>query len=225
VRDSLTAVTTRLNIVHFGHSCVLVETGSARLLFDPGTLSHGFEDLRDLDAILITHRHFDHLDMARLPALLEANPQATLIADPASADEEIAKLSLVATVANAGDLIMVGTTTINAVGGEHAVIHPDYPVPPNVGYVIDGGAFYHPGDSLFVPNGEVDVLGIPLSAPWMKTGEGVDFQRAIAPRVSVGIHDALLSDTGRAGTVNWLTELAPKNTEVRLLTQRELSEI
>jgi L-ascorbate metabolism protein UlaG (beta-lactamase superfamily) len=225
VRDSLTGVTTRFNFVHFGHACVLVDTGSARLLFDPGTLSHGFEDVRDLDAILITHRHFDHLDMTRLPALLEANPQATLIADPGSADEELAKASIPATVAGPGDMIMIGTTTIDAVGGEHAMIHPDYPVPPNTGYVLNGGAFYHPGDSLFVPNGEIDVLGIPLSAPWMKTGEGIDFQRAIKPRVSFGIHDALLSDVGRNGTINWLTELAPKNTEVRLLPQREPTEV
>jgi L-ascorbate metabolism protein UlaG (beta-lactamase superfamily) len=224
VRDSLTAVTT-LNIVHFGHSCVLVETGSARLLFDPGTLSNGFEDVRDLDAILITHQHFDHLDVDRLPALLEANPRALLIADPGSADDQLAKLGLAVTVANPGDMVMVGTTVINAVGGKHAVIHMDYPVPPNVGYVVDGGRFYHPGDSLFVPDGKIDILGIPLSAPWMKTGEAVDFQRAIAPRVSVGIHDALLSDFGRNVTVNWLTQLAPKNTEVRLLTRHEVSEI
>src|SRR6266545_3097997 len=89
--DSLTTVTNSLQIIHFGHSCVLVETGSARLLFDPGTFSHGFEDLRDLDAILITHQHADHLDIDRLPALIQANPQATLVADPGSAEQEIAK--------------------------------------------------------------------------------------------------------------------------------------
>jgi L-ascorbate metabolism protein UlaG (beta-lactamase superfamily) len=209
---------TKLRIVHYGHSGLLVDTGSARLLFDPGTFSTGFEDLRDLDAILITHQHFDHLDTDRLPALMAANPQATLVADAASAEQEIAKLSLVATVANPGDLLMFGGTTVNAVGGKHAVIHPDYPVPPNVGYVVNGGAFYHPGDSLFVPNGKIDVLGLPASAPWLKTGEAIDFQRRVSPRISLPIHDALLSDIGRQATVGWFTRLAPEGTEVRTLT-------
>jgi L-ascorbate metabolism protein UlaG (beta-lactamase superfamily) len=63
-----------MKITHFDHACLLVETGDARLLFDPGTESSGFEDLRDLTAILITHEHDDHVDYEKLPALLAANP-------------------------------------------------------------------------------------------------------------------------------------------------------
>ena len=128
---------------------MLIDTGSARLLFDPGTLSQ-FEEIRDLDAILITHQHFDHLDADRLPALVENNPGAKLYADPASAEQEIAKLALEATTVRPGDAFEVNGAAVNVVGGEHAVIHRDFPVPPNVGYVVDHGAFYHPGDSLFV---------------------------------------------------------------------------
>jgi L-ascorbate metabolism protein UlaG (beta-lactamase superfamily) len=214
-----------VQIVHYGHSCVLLETGSARLLFDPGTLSGGFEDLRDLDAILITHQHADHLDVERLPALVAANPQATLVADPASVDEELAKLSLTATTARPGDALELGGAVVDVVGGDHAEIHPEFPVPPNMGYVVDHGAFYHPGDSLFVPEQEIDILGLPAGAPWMKTGEAVEFQRAVAPRVSVPIHEALLSDIGREFTAAWFTRLAPGGTVVRTLTQREPTEV
>ena len=204
---------------------MLIETGSARLLFDPGSLSHGFEDLRDLDAILITHQHFDHLDMDRLPALVQANPQATLVVDPGSAEEEIAKLSLSATVANVGDTIELNGAVVHAVGGDHAVIHRDFPVPPNIGYVVNDGAFYHPGDSLFVPERRIDVLGLPAAAPWMKTGEGVEFQRAVRPRVAVPIHDAILSDTGKNLVDGWYTRLAPEGTELRRLTPLEPTEV
>lgn len=204
---------------------MLVETGSARLLFDPGTFSHGFEELTDLDAILITHQHFDHLDVDRLPALVEANPQATLVVDPGSAEEEITKLALTATVARVGDTIELNGAVVHAVGGDHAVIHPDYPVPPNVGYVVDGGAFYHPGDSHFVPEHKIGVLGLPAAAPWMKTGEGGEFLRAVAPRVAVPIHDATLSEIGKQGTIAWYTRLAPENSEVRALTLLEPVEV
>lgn len=204
---------------------MLVETGAARLLFDPGTFSHGFEDLTDLDAILITHQHFDHLDVDRLPALVQANPQATLVVDPGSAEEEIAKLSLAATVARVGDTIELNGATVHAVNGDHAVIHPEYPVPPNIGYVVDGGAFYHPGDSHFVPEQKIDVLGLPAAAPWMKVGEAAEFLRAVAPRVAVPIHDATLSEVGKRGTIAWYTRLAPEPTEVRALTLLEPMEV
>ncbi|TXB92490.1 MBL fold metallo-hydrolase, partial [Mycobacterium tuberculosis] len=46
-----------MQLTHFGHSCLLAEFGQTRLLFDPGTFSHGFEGITGLSAILITHQH------------------------------------------------------------------------------------------------------------------------------------------------------------------------
>ncbi|MDQ3901431.1 MAG: MBL fold metallo-hydrolase, partial [Actinomycetota bacterium] len=74
-----------MQIVHLGQSCVLVETGTARLLLDPGIYSTGFDELTELDAILVTHQHPDHLDLERLPAVLAANPAAELLVDAGSA--------------------------------------------------------------------------------------------------------------------------------------------
>jgi L-ascorbate metabolism protein UlaG (beta-lactamase superfamily) len=202
---------------------VLLDTGSARLLFDPGVFSAGFEDLRDLDAILITHQHADHLDGERLPALVEANPRAALVVDPGSA-EEIAKLGVAAEAVSAGDTRTLGGAEVAVVGGEHAIIHPSVPMPPNTGYVVDG-AFYHPGDSLFVPEGQVDVLGLPTAAPWLKTGEAVDFLRAVAPRVAVPIHQGLLNDAGLRLTYGWFSRMAPDGSTVTVLTPREPTEV
>jgi glyoxylase-like metal-dependent hydrolase (beta-lactamase superfamily II) len=70
----------RMRLTHLGHACLLVETAAARLLIDPGTMS-AFDDVVDLDAVLVTHQHGDHVDPARLPALLAANPGATLFVD------------------------------------------------------------------------------------------------------------------------------------------------
>ncbi|WAL65756.1 MBL fold metallo-hydrolase [Amycolatopsis cynarae] len=207
-----------MRIVHYGHACVLLETDGARILLDPGVFSEGFEGERELDAVLITHQHYDHIDAEKLPALLKANPEAKLYVDPGS-EETVAKLDVEFRVVRPGDAFEAGKAAVTVTGGEHAVIHQDIPTIPNVGYLIDHGAFYHPGDSFFVPEQKVDVLGVPTGAPWLKAGEAVDFLRAVSPRVAVPIHEAVLANP--AMHYRLFTDLSPEGTEVRVAPRGE----
>ncbi|AUS78967.1 MBL fold metallo-hydrolase [Actinoalloteichus sp. AHMU CJ021] len=211
-----------MHLTHFGHSCLLVATDQARLLFDPGAFSSGFEEARDLDAVLITHKHPDHLDLDRLPALLQANPGATLIADPGSA-EALTSAGLRPHLATPDAVITVAGLPVRAVGGTHAVIHPDLPGLPNVGYLLAEGAFLHPGDSFVVPEQAVDVLALPTAAPWMKLSEAVDYLRAVQPRLAVPIHEAVLAMPRMH--YDRFTELAPEGTRVRVLPRGEATAV
>jgi L-ascorbate metabolism protein UlaG (beta-lactamase superfamily) len=211
-----------LEITHFGHACVLLETGSARLLIDPGGFSSGFEGLRELDAILITHQHFDHLDVDRLPLLLESNSGAQLVADPGSAEQLNGK-GLRPKAVRPGDAFELGGAAVNVVGGEHAVIHPDIPIVDNVGYLIDHGAFYHPGDAFHVPEQSIDVLGLPTGAPWLKLSEAVDFLRAVAPRAAVPIHEAVLAMPSMH--YRMFDQLGPRDTSLNVLAKGEATTV
>jgi L-ascorbate metabolism protein UlaG (beta-lactamase superfamily) len=177
-----------MQIQKFRHACLLVTTGDARLLFDPGTFSPGFEDLEGLTAILVTHQHPDHVDTERLPALVERNPEARVYADAETAGQ-LGAAGVEVTAVSPGDVIDAGCPVVVG-GGLHAEIHPDLPRIANVGYLVDG-RLWHPGDALVAPEGEPEILALPAAAPWMRAADAVEFYRAVRPRVAVPIHEAV----------------------------------
>jgi L-ascorbate metabolism protein UlaG (beta-lactamase superfamily) len=190
-------------ITHLGHSAVLVETDNARILIDPGNFSDAWHRLTDLDAVLLTHQHPDHLDPQQLPSLLAANPAARVLAEPSILDQvaagELASLGAAAEALPADRQEAVGDVLISAVGGKHAVIHRDLPRIGNVGYVLRSEGqptLFHPGDALdAVPPG-VDVLAVPAYGPWAAMKETVDFVRAVGALEGFPIHDGLLNERG-----------------------------
>jgi L-ascorbate metabolism protein UlaG (beta-lactamase superfamily) len=188
-----------VKITHLGHACVLVETGGARILIDPGAFTQGFEELTDLDAVLVTHQHADHLDVERLPLLLEANPKAKLLTE-AEAAAELDKVGIDAAALHVGNEVRLGEMRITGVGGIHAEIDPGIPRIGNVGLLVTVSGeptLFHPGDAYEATPEGVDLLAIPLSAPWAKLSETVSFAQKVGAGRMFPIHDALLVPGGR----------------------------
>jgi L-ascorbate metabolism protein UlaG (beta-lactamase superfamily) len=189
----MTDTSRTLMLSKFRHSCLLIELGEVRILLDPGGFSAGFESLTELSAVLFTHQHPDHLDPGRVTALLAANPQAEVIADPAST-AQLADLKVTARAVNAGDDLSVAGVSIAVYGGRHADIAPGFPTPPNVGYAI-AGLFAYSGDAYTPPPEPVQVLAIPTAAPWLRAAETVSYLQQVAPKAVVPVHDGMLATT------------------------------
>lgn len=54
----------------------------------------------------------------------------------------------------------------------------------------------------------MEVLFLPISGPWMKLAEAVDYLRRVAPVTAVPIHDAIHSEAGRALADHLVSALA-----------------
>ena len=184
-----------MHVTKFTHSCLRID-GDGVLVVDPGVFSER-SALTGADAVLVTHEHFDHLDVDGLADVLARQPGMRVFTHPDVLPKLTAFADVVTAVQPGTDFTAAGFT-IRAYGGEHAVIHPDIPQIANLGYLIsDGsGSIYTPGDSFTVPDQHVDTLFVPLNAPWMKLSEAVDFVRAVRPGRAYALHDSLLTETG-----------------------------
>lgn len=195
-----------MRVTKYSHACLRIERDGAVLVIDPGMFTEP-EALDGVDAVLITHEHVDHLDADRLADALGKRPAVTVHTHQHVAGQLDALAGAVTTV-ESGQAFTAAGFGVRAFGGWHAVIHPDVPVVPNLGFLVEDNV-YHPGDSFDVPeDAHVETLFVPVSGPWLKLSESVDFVRAVAPRRAFGLHDMLLSGIGLKSATVLLSRLA-----------------
>jgi len=206
-----------MRITHLGHACLLVEAGGQRILVDPGVFTPDIADLTGVDVILVTHQHADHADLQRLPALLEINPQARLYAEPQAA-AVMEEAGIGAEHAVAGTALTFGRVQVTPVGEMHALINEALPRVGNLGLVLRAAgepSLFHPGDAYDGEPGQIDILALPLNAPWTASRDTIAFARRISPRFCVPIHDGLLNPIGRELYLSHVRSFGPQDMEVR----------
>jgi L-ascorbate metabolism protein UlaG (beta-lactamase superfamily) len=196
-------------ITWIGHATVLIELDGVRLLTDPllrnrlGHLRrHGarpdLEALRDVDAVLISHLHFDHLD---IPSLRRLRPDVRLLV-PRGAGGFLHRQGFPhAEELGVGDAAHVGGVAIAAVPAVHDGRRRPYAGGPEadaIGFVLDARVYFAGDTDLFDEMAELhgtDVALIPVWGWGPSLGEGhLDPPAAaraaalVRPRVAIPIH-------------------------------------
>ena len=195
-----------MRLSKLGHACVRVRTDQGVLVIDPGAFTEP-SALDGADALLITHEHLDHFAPERILAAAAANP-ALRIWTNASVASQLSMLGERVTSVAHGDAFTAVGLDVEVHGGLHAVIHPEIQRIANIGFLLDGRLF-HPGDALTLPGRRVEVLMAPIYAPWSRVEEVIDYVRAVGAPRTFAMHDAGLSEIGRAVVDGLLGDRGP----------------
>jgi len=204
-------LTGRLELEFIGHSTILVELDGIRILTDPVTRSRvgplrrvepvpKRDRLRGIDLVLLSHLHWDHLD---LPSLRDLGRHVPLVVSAGAGTWlRAAGFSEVREVV-VGDSVDVGGVRVRVVPAVHSGFRPPLgPTAPALGFVIDGSrSVYFAGDTDLFPGmgdlgGPVDIALLPVWGwgPTLGRGRHMDPLRAaeslrlIRPRAAVPIH-------------------------------------
>ena len=195
-----------MRITKFQHACFVLEQDGQTLVVDPGEWTKDFVVPENVVAIVVTHVHQDHMESSLIGSIVEKNPDATIVGH----SDVVSKLGGYHTkLVNAGETANLGNFNMEFYGGEHATIAPDRPVISNLGVLINENVYYG-GDSFSAPNKQVQNLALPVSAPWMKYSEAVEFLQNVKPVRAFPTHDAILSDVGKELADNMMAFAAEK---------------
>lgn len=207
-----------MKLTKFDHSTFYLEKDGRGILFDPVEYTAKLPVFNNLDAIIITHKHGDHFQPETLQNIRENNPN-TKVYTTADNSESIAD----SIVAKPGQQIEVGNFTLNFFGSnQHAPIYNREIPCENLGVIVDG-ILANPGDSFDpLPNNNVKVLLVPISAPWLKVEDAIKYVETIRPEIAINAHDALLSKLGLNITNSWLNQKSePVGTKYQFLLPGE----
>lgn len=238
-----------MEITWVGHATTLLDVGGYRVLTDPlmtKRVAHlrrrrplPSADLYDVDLILLSHVHLDHL---HLPSLRRLRPTAKVLT-PAGSARLLRKAGFVDVVEIVvGDRVQTGETdsgpiTIEVVPaahkrgrGPHSRVSAD-----PVGFVVNSGGrrVYFPGDTdMFDGMGDlggIDVALLPIWGWGSTLGEGhldpkraAEATRLIRPDVLVPIHwGTYAPEDGRRRLPSWFDK-PPEDLRTELDTIGEL---
>jgi L-ascorbate metabolism protein UlaG (beta-lactamase superfamily) len=197
------------SITYIGHATVSIEIDGVHLLTDPLLRARMFHlrrqvdpvgsTLAEPDAVLISHQHFDHLD---IHSLRRIGKSTRIIAPPTAAGLLRKRGFTEAEPLAVGESSVVGPVTVTAVPAEHdGRRHPFAKGGEAVGFMVDGSRqVYFAGDTDIFPGmtdlaGNLDFALVPVWGWGHTLGPGhldpsgaAEAVGLLRPRIAVPIH-------------------------------------
>lgn len=154
-----------MKITKYPQSCLLVNTNNKKILIDAGSLKYKdeyFNIWSDVDIILLTHKHPDHVNYDVLKKI-NIPIYSTLEVQNTYPDLKI-------NIIKEGDIISldgIKIEVVKAIHGYNPLLKDGKEIFENVGYIIDDNntRFYTTSDTICFNNDyKADVVALPITA-------------------------------------------------------------
>jgi L-ascorbate metabolism protein UlaG (beta-lactamase superfamily) len=197
--------------MHFiGHGSLMFRLNDKIVYVDPVKSSGSYDNLPKADIILVTHEHYDHLDIDLINVLKKSG--TVILCNGAASAKLPGSVAM-----KAGNIQKAGSIEIEAVAAynivnERAPGQPFHPKGSGVGYIIGFGGkrIYVAGDTENTPEMKalknIDIAFLPMNLPYTMTPAMVaDAAKAFRPKILYPYHFGdtntneiveLLKDTG-----------------------------
>jgi len=185
-----------MKIIKYAQSCFLLNSKGINILIDPSSYNETSvaENLKDINIILISHKHADHCDIPSIKTIIKNNPNIKIYSNSevcSALKEERIKCNEV----KVGDTIEEDGIKIEVVKAMHGYlpIMKGRFVKGNNGYIIDDKKIrvYHCSDTICFENDiKADVVLVPICGHGvvMEPLVAVAFCQAINPKLVIPMH-------------------------------------
>jgi len=205
-------------ITYIGHATVLVELDGVRILTDPVFRKRVWhlrrrkvpiksEWRKNIDAVLISHLHWDHFDLASLRLLDKDN--CVIVPTGAARMLRRHKFECVQEL-SIGESISIGSLTITATYANHSGMRHKFAPPTDaLGFIIAGSrAVYFAGDTdlfqeMSALSNDLDAALLPVWGwgPTLGQGHLTPYRAALSlqmlkPKIAIPIHWGTLHPVG-----------------------------
>jgi L-ascorbate metabolism protein UlaG (beta-lactamase superfamily) len=199
-----------------GHATVRIELDGVRLLTDPVLRPRVLhlrrlgpvpaDVLRGIDAVLLSHAHWDHLD---LPSLERVGKETPIVCPKGVSSLLRRKRFAHVTTLDVDEEVRIGELVVTGVHAEHDGSRGPLGASGELGFVVAGTRrVYFAGDTDLFDGlselGAIDVALVPVAGWGSKVGPGhldpvraAEAVRRLQPRVAVPIHWGTLAPVGR----------------------------
>ena len=225
-----------MKITKYPQSCVLIETKGKRILIDPGKFVYEQtdikpEDFKDINILLLTHRHSDHCLPEAIKIIKENNPNMVILGN-SEVKDVLNKEEIEIETVKVGDIKEFDNIKIEVVKAIHGICpvnkNPDGVPKENNGFIIDDDEIraYHCGDTIaFYPDFNVDILFVPICGHGvvMEPDIAVDFCGLFESKLVVPMHYD--SPNHPKGTEKFEEKIKNTNLNYKILKNNESIEI
>lgn len=186
-----------MRIYKYVHSCLVFELDGHKLLFDPGTFTFAEgivtpEMFADVNSIIITHTHPDHLDTPNLKKICQLS-KATVYTNM-EVGTAIQKAGINYSLIDEG-IFNIGPFKLEAIPVVHEPLL-DSPIPQMTGFIINDKVL-HPVDSMepkLTAYKGIELLILVTMAPFATELKIADFGDKVKPKKILPVHDGFAKD-------------------------------